>query len=79
METAVMKIAELNGDGNATMEVLFKKIPALKNVEMDLISFNIPVTMEMCSFLMGVMSCVILSLDGLVQVVIIITQTSVLR
>ena len=77
METVVMKIAELNGDGNATMEVQFKKIPAMKNVEMDLISSNILVTMEMCSSLMGVMSCVILSLDGPVQVVIIITQTSV--
>lgn len=47
-ETDVMKIAELNGAGNATMEVQFKKTLVLKFVEMDLTSFNILVTMEMC-------------------------------
>lgn len=48
METDVMKTVELNGAGNATMEVQFKKTPVLKNVEMDLISFNILVMTVMC-------------------------------
>lgn len=30
------------------MEVLYRRIPALRFVEMDLISFNILVMMEMC-------------------------------
>lgn len=48
MGTDVMKTAELNGVGNATMEVQSKEILAMRNVGTDLTFSNTLVTMEMC-------------------------------
>ena len=46
--TVVMRIVELNGVGNVTTEVQFKKTPVMRNAATDLTFSNILVTTEMC-------------------------------